>query len=333
MKSSNASPSAFGWDFQCNAAIMLMLKNIKVAAAVKVEGNTEDIEITLNNDNVIYSQAKSVNDPYNDFSNVISKLKAGLKTLNNAATMPTASQLIYVTNSPNPFNKMDTMGAFSSGLTALKYNDLPESCKQLIEQLCIDEGYCFDRSILAIYVMQFHGDGDNRYKIVKELTNEFLNAVGVGDRGIGQNMLEIWQNSFFTNASQHDTSLSITKQQMVWPLIVKICDVDAEDALLSDCNEGDIDDIINRYKILINNNSERFEFVTKVLTGYDTFDSARTSREKTKAFIEQKWEEYANEFDLPTAEADILETIVKLAISNVVKRHRKIVEIKSGVNL
>lgn len=38
MKSSNASASSFGWDFQSNAAIMLMLKNMTSATGVKVEG-------------------------------------------------------------------------------------------------------------------------------------------------------------------------------------------------------------------------------------------------------------------------------------------------------
>lgn len=33
-KSSNATASAFGWDFQSNAAIMLMLKNIENASRV-----------------------------------------------------------------------------------------------------------------------------------------------------------------------------------------------------------------------------------------------------------------------------------------------------------
>jgi hypothetical protein len=41
MKPSNASASAFGWDFQSNAAIILMLKNIERASKVKVEGLTE----------------------------------------------------------------------------------------------------------------------------------------------------------------------------------------------------------------------------------------------------------------------------------------------------
>jgi len=47
-KSTNAISVNFGFDFQSNAAIMLMLKNIKIATKVKVEGKKEDIEITLN---------------------------------------------------------------------------------------------------------------------------------------------------------------------------------------------------------------------------------------------------------------------------------------------
>ena len=47
LKSTNSTPSWFGDDFQSNAAIMLMLKNIERATKVKVEGQTEDIEITF----------------------------------------------------------------------------------------------------------------------------------------------------------------------------------------------------------------------------------------------------------------------------------------------
>jgi len=108
MKSTNASASAFWWDFQSNAAIMLMLKNIKIATAVKVEGEKEDIEITLDNGNTIYSQAKSVFDPYNDFNNVIAKLKAGLKTLNSVGDIENVAQLIYITNSATELGVSET---------------------------------------------------------------------------------------------------------------------------------------------------------------------------------------------------------------------------------
>ena len=74
-RSSNATASAFGWEFQSNAAIMLMLKNIESASKVKVEGETEDVEITFTNGRMLMAQAKSVINP-DDVSFVIDKLEA-----------------------------------------------------------------------------------------------------------------------------------------------------------------------------------------------------------------------------------------------------------------
>ena len=98
MKSSNATPSAFGWDFQSNAAIMLMLKNIERASKVKVEGSSEDVEITLANGKMLMAQAKAVVKP-DDYSHVKEKLDSGLRTLDNAAKLSDIEQLVFVTNS------------------------------------------------------------------------------------------------------------------------------------------------------------------------------------------------------------------------------------------
>ena len=334
-KSSNATTAAFGWDFQCNAAIMLMLKNIKSASTVRVEGATEDIEIALDNGNIIFSQAKSVQKPYDDFSNVKTKLKDGLKTLSKASAMPNVEQLIYITNSPNPFNDKITMGAFSGGFSMLDYNDLPSSCKDELERIITSEQININRKMFSVYVMQFHGDGENRYKILYDKTNEFLASIGMGDRGFGPELLRLWQSDFFKNSSQSDLSLTISKKQLVWPLIVSLCNINSEDAYFADSDDGDIDDIIHRYGAIINNNSERFEFVTKVLTGYNKIVASSpslSSRERTKQFINQNWTDYKDEFVLPASD-DIMEQIVKLTISNVIKRRRNINQIKSEVNL
>ena len=170
---------------------MLMLKNIKHASAVRVEGRTEDIEVMLDNGNMLFSQVKSVSSPHDDFSNVISKLKDSLRTLNAASTAPEVERLIYISNSPNPFNDKTTMGAFSGGLTILDYDDLPSACKQKIEDICAAEQFTFDRKLFSVFVMQFHGNTENRYKIIKDLTNEFLNSLGLGDRGLGANLLAL----------------------------------------------------------------------------------------------------------------------------------------------
>jgi hypothetical protein len=333
MKSTNASPSAFGWDFQCNAAIVLMLKNIKVASAVKVEGEIEDIEITLDSGNIICSQAKAVFRPYDDFSNVISKLKAGLKTLNTASMKTNVAQLIYITNSPDPFDNEKIMGVFGDSLTSKKYSELPEICQQQINNICETKNYTFDKNLFSVYVMHFDGDEENRYRVIRDLVNEFLNSVDLGDRGLGKDMLGIWQRMFFTNASHHNTSFSIKKESMVWPLIVSICKVNNEDALLSDVDEGEIDQIINNYKTVIDNNSERFDFVTKVLSAYNLYGVMMKGNERTKSFVLEHWQDFSSDFEIQATDTDILEHIVKLTISNIIKRRRNIVRIKSEVNL
>ena len=103
MENRNASASAFGWDFQANAAILLMLENIQEAEKVRVEGKDEDIEITLADKTKIYSQVKAVIKP-DDYSHVIAKLTAALETMNQAASNGDGCLYTYITNSPNPFN-------------------------------------------------------------------------------------------------------------------------------------------------------------------------------------------------------------------------------------
>ncbi|MDR2408150.1 MAG: hypothetical protein LBE13_08570 [Bacteroidales bacterium] len=333
MRSSNASASAFGWDFQSNAAIMLMLKNITIAVSVKVEGENEDIEITLNDKKVLYVQAKSVFNP-DDYSNVIAKLQAGLKTLNEAAKKTTnVACLIYVTNSPNPFNDVQTMYAFSGSLTLLQYSDLPNLGKAKIEKLYKKNGYTFDLDLLSIFVMQFHGDDDNRCKVIKDLTNEFLESVGLSEYGLGTKILKIWQNDFLRNATLRNISVTISKKQMIWPLIVSRCEISEDDTLLDEYDKGDVDEINKRYGAIINNKVEQFEFITKIMSAYNVFEPAISSAERTKKFIASQWHNFKDEFYVSNIEEKILEVVVKLALNNVIKSRRLISKLKKEVNL
>ena len=61
MKNRRANAVLFGFDFQRNAAIVLMLENIKDLRSVRLEGNEEDIELTLENGRKILAQAKAMN--------------------------------------------------------------------------------------------------------------------------------------------------------------------------------------------------------------------------------------------------------------------------------
>ena len=61
MRDRRAHAVLFGFDFQVNAAIVLMLENIRELKSLRLEGNEEDIELTLEDNRKILAQAKSEN--------------------------------------------------------------------------------------------------------------------------------------------------------------------------------------------------------------------------------------------------------------------------------
>lgn len=329
-KSSNATASAFRWEFQSNAAIMLMLKNIVEASKVKVEGDTEDVEITFSSGKMLMAQAKAVENP-DDFKNVKGKLKAGLRTLNAASKISDVEQLVFVTNSPNPFNNIATMYKFSSPLNMVPFSELPTSCQRAISDICSTSGYSIDTSMLTICVMQFHGEfEDERYKVLQSMIGEFLNKLGVERVSTGQ-ILSLWQHSFMVNASQRKTV--ITKESMIWPIIAILCEVRESDIELDDYDPSDVEEILQKYGAVINNNSERFEFVSKLLSDFNDFYPAMKSKDRVERFLSEKWEQYKSDFDLKKAGSDTEVMVIRLTLSKVLKSRRVIVKIKGEVKL
>ena len=100
MKNRRANAVLFGFDFQRNAAIVLMLENIKELRSVRLEGNEEDIELTLENGRKILAQAKAVEKSSSDFSHVRENLKKALISLSEGSQKTDTQQLIFITNSP-----------------------------------------------------------------------------------------------------------------------------------------------------------------------------------------------------------------------------------------
>ena len=330
MKSTQATSTLFGYDFQSNAAIMLMLRNIERATKVKVEGQTEDIEITFSDGKMLMSQAKSVM-RIDDYSHVKSNLEKGLKTLNHAAKLSEVEQLVFITNSPNPFNDVLTTSHFSSPVNIVSFSDLHNNAKQVINDICANNGYDFDKNTLSICVMQFHGENeDERYKVLTSLTTEFLNSIGVHKIPTSQ-LLALWQHSFAVNSTQKSTA--ITKKRMIWPIIAILCEVNEEDAELQDFDEHDAEEIIQKYKSVINNNCESFEFITRILSDYNEYETNLKSKVRSERFVNDKWSDYEGYFDLKSADQQTKEMVIRLTLVNVLRSRKVITEIKTKVKL
>lgn len=323
----NASESAFGWDFQANSAILLMLENIKEAKHVRVEGADEDIEVTLQDQSKIYAQVKAVVKP-DDYSHVMDKLTAALETLNLAAKNGDGSLFTYVTNSPNPFNNQKIM-SFFTGRTHLGFDELPDVAQKKIEEIVKNKGYSdFDVHKMDVRVIPFYGnDLKNRYKEIQACINEFLSEVNVDVQGINTDIMRIWQRDLFQNATQTDTAISISKKEMIWPLIVLVVDKTVASEYKKDFDDDEIEDIERKYRLIINQNTLSYDMISRVMTDH------RRSKQSPKQFVSDHWKEYLDVVGSIEADDQTKESLIKIILYRILVQRQYIRGIKRGANL
>lgn len=326
MGNRNASASAFGWEFQINSAIFLMLENIKDAKRIRVEGADEDIEITLQNNSKIYAQAKSVMKP-DDYSHVIDKLSDALETLSLAAKNNNGSLYTYVTNSPNPFNNQRTMSYFI-GVTHLKYSELPNVAKTRIQDILKNNNENIDLNKLDVRVIPFYGDDlNNRYKVIHARINEFLEEMNIDVSGGCKEIHEIWRSELSKNATQGDVSISIGKEEMIWPLIVLAIEKTAANEYKIEFNDDEIEEIEQKYRRIINQETMDYSIITRVITGY------KKSKKGKRSFVSENWEDYRDIVDGIKADDTMQQSLIQIILHRIVTQRDCILRIKSGVNL
>ncbi len=332
-KNRNAAPSAFGWDFQINSAIIIMLKNIYNAIEVKIEGITQDIEVYLADGGKIFAQAKACMNP-DDASNALRDLTGALESLADSQKEQ-PNLLLFVTNRTNPFNNINTIRRFAGAYSNITYTELPETCKKIIEEKCKHKKLSINKNLLSILVFDFSGDGENRYRIVKQEISEFLAELDSSYIGFSQKLLDRWHLSFGENASQNDRQCRITKKEMIWPLIVWLCEKGTNEKLMN-FDEATSENISFNYTNIINETSERFEFISKVTNEYAQYEMLNkglSQKEITESFIIEKSRLFYDEFDLSDIDKTLAETVIKLTVEKVLRERYYIIKIKKAVNI
>lgn len=165
-KSRRANAVVFGFDFQVNAAIVLMIENIEDLKSLRLEGNYEDIEIELENNQYILAQAKAVERSSSDFRNVRKNLEKSLISLSEGNQKVDAQRLILITNSPNPLNEEASRSIFW-GDAHREFLSLPESSQELIRRYLDNINQPLDTDKFMIQILPFETDNDiERYKVV-----------------------------------------------------------------------------------------------------------------------------------------------------------------------
>ncbi len=179
MVNRTATSALFGLDFQANAAIVLMLENIKNMVSIRLEGY-EDIDIDLNDGSHIFAQAKAVVKSSSDFSNVISNLKKSLISLSEANHKSgiITKELIYITNTPNPFKEKYPNLIFCRNAHR-EYTSLPKYLKDKVSKFMSHIKQPLDTDKFKIQILPFETDNDiERYKCVMEAIGDFIPLLG-----------------------------------------------------------------------------------------------------------------------------------------------------------
>lgn len=324
----------FGFDFQVNAAIVLMLENIKHVKSLRLEGDHEDIEIELDDSKFILAQAKAVVNSSVDFKNVRKNLKKAICSLSEGAEKSNVSQLIFITNSPNPLNQRADMGPFY-GHAHREYKTLPISSKNLINGYLEQIEKPLDTNKFMIHVLPFETSNDKeRYKIVRQTIDDFVGDLKIHTPGVSLELMRIWQSEVFKNGTKDDVALKLQKSDIIWPLMVLVTDVERVSEKIFDFfDENLYEEIINKYKELIEYCCERCEFFIKVLSDYQTFETRGKAVDKWKDFVQCKWIDYQSEFTLINEDEEIEKGLIQVILYCIIRNNRIIDRIKSEVNL
>lgn len=248
-KSRRANAVVFGFDFQVNAAIVLMIENIEDLKSLRLEGNYEDIEIELENNQYILAQAKAVERSSSDFRNVRKNLEKSLISLSEGNQKVDAQRLILITNSPNPLNEEASRSIFW-GDAHREFLSLPESSQELIRRYLDNINQPLDTDKFMIQILPFETDNDiERYKVVKRVVDDFIGDLNLNIPGLGKKLLSIWHEEVFENGTKKDAAIQLKKKDLIWPIMVVATDVGYCDNSFADIFDSSAyDEIVRQYR-------------------------------------------------------------------------------------
>ena len=335
--SRRADAVSFGLDFQVNAAIILMIENMEDMDYVRLESDEEDISIKLNSGKYILAQAKSHIHGSYDFSNVTKDLKKALITLSEGAAKVDAEKLILITNSADPLRDSSKNAFYGGGKR--DFADLPPTSQKKINDYLKNMENPLNASSFRIQSIPFETDDyDERYKVILGAIKDFVGPLQSSNYELPIRLMDVWRRDLFINGSKHDSELVVSKKEAIWPIIVFVTDISNRQDNLQDrldMDDGEYEEIVHRYKDVINSRCERYQSFTKVLYDYNCFGTDRKTphSKKVQAFLEQKWESYRDELGLPSLEPELQEKLVKIILYSILTRRFEIDRIKKVMNL
>lgn len=274
MPNRNATPTNFGFQFQINVAIYFMFNYLKNIKSIRVEGEKQDVEITLNNENKYMIQAKSTATNLYDDKNNSTKLREALESLAEADNK-NVEYLFYASNLINPLNTI-TNEFDGNRITTLKYSELsPQSQEKINNQIANNtsknEVYYISKDKLVIVKIPFFGDfPEERHKFIYEEAKIALTKMGENLANRHRDIIDYCEGKFLNNSATNP-KIEISKEEFCnWIILIEVENSSLLEQYIDiGISELDYDEAYRKYQNYIDRKVSSYENYTKVFSLYN----------------------------------------------------------------
>lgn len=332
MSSSNATASAFGWDFQINLGLYLIMdEDLSQIERFKIEGDTEDIEIYFRNSATKapkFIQAKSQENPYST-STTSAHLTNAINSL--LSVSENYSEILYGTNIEIPILARVQKTFFEGSRSKFKYEELPDQFKGKIDTIINASLSQVDienfRSRLAILKIRFFGeDNESRYRVVKEKVIDTLSSLGVANYKCNK-IFESLQREFYQMPSKR---LDYTIEELGLRIILLSIDSDENQSFEKlDIPEELVMRIKGEFSDYVSEKQLDFQFISQVVGDYRQYkitNPAIVQYQKIQSFINTCFKQYREYFLQRTAnvEQELIDNIIKVVLYRILSNQFEI---------
>lgn len=366
VKNPVANPTAFGWLFQVIAAIVLSLEYKENLKEVKVEGETEDIEIYLTNTAPIYAQAKATMGDVREVE-VSTPTKNAMNTLlNTSNAVSKYSKLIYISNFINPvsLDEIDLSARWlvnGSTLFEKNFQDIPNQGQEYLRERLekaqedLKNGKYlytkkkFDWNKLYVDIMIFESTNEERKKINANpdckiidhhnhcvvLSNEIDEIVQ--RKKLKDRIYNKLLSRFYENAATK--SIRISKNRLMGIFITEVIqETESENIkniypayrkMIEDYIDGFLDDQSMNIDVINDITSSFYEYWNK-----NTLKNNVNAQKIKQNFVNTQWIKFKENFPIDKSKFSkkIQEEAIKLLILQIIDKEENINEIRTEFN-
>lgn len=362
-KNTEASASAFGWEFQVATGVILSILRISDLRSVEIEGQTEDIELYFENSDPEYVQVKAVQGDNIDVKDG-EKATLAMNTLINTSNLTKGkySKLLYVANFRNPLSMTEARLAavwkpamdsvFSKSYMSLpstekKFIDdrISSAQKQLRDHHYNDSINHFDVNRLYIATILFKpvevgssssAIAENSSTVLKGVIGDLMQNAKIAVRRLTiDHVSHALQSFYFENAaspSSNGKHLKITKDRLIWRIILEL--IGNSDSVTDDSVPISIISEVDDYvKFFIEDQSRDISVINKVYAELaDYLPGKDPSKSEAESFINARWNRFKEDFPL-LGDEDVQEYGTKQLIRMILEGQRTVYRIKKAVNM